>query len=62
MRLNNLALMTQAVFGDDGADPIVGAVSLEVFLLAVDPVHQALVPVNALAKARRLIEWSRPAK
>ena len=42
---------TLVVFGEEGMDPIFGAVTLEEFLLAVDPVHQRLTPVNALLKS-----------
>ena len=34
------------VFGDAEATPLIGAVTLESFLLAVDPVAQHLVPTE----------------
>ena len=34
------------VFGDTKATPLIGAVTLESFLLAVDPVAQRLVPTE----------------
>ena len=34
------------VFGDAKATPLIGAVTLESFLLAVDPVAQRLVPTE----------------
>jgi len=40
---------TIAVFGEPGSKPILGMVTLEEFLLAVDPVHQRLFPVPGLA-------------
>ena len=36
------------VFGPEGAPPLIGAHTLEAFLMAVDPVEQRLVPVDAL--------------
>ena len=40
--------LSLVVFGLDDTEAILGAVSLEEFLLAVDPVRQRLTPVNAL--------------
>jgi predicted aspartyl protease len=36
------------IFGDDDAEPLLGAHTLEAFLLAVDPVEKRLVPVKGL--------------
>lgn len=36
------------VFGEEGAPVLLGAVTLEVLLLGVDPVNERLVPVDAL--------------
>ena len=36
------------VFGPEDGPILLGAVTLESLLLAVDPVHQVLVPVNAI--------------
>lgn len=36
------------VFGRVGEPALIGATSLEIFLLAVDPVEQRLVPVEGL--------------
>lgn len=41
---------TIVVFGPAGSEPILGVVTLEEYLLAVDPVHHRLVPVSGLAK------------
>ena len=38
------------VFGPEGISPLLGATALEHLSLAVDPVHQKLVPVPALLK------------
>lgn len=35
------------LFGPPGSPPLLGAVTLEILLLAVDPVRQTLVPTNA---------------
>ena len=37
---------TVVVFGDDGAEPLLGAVTMEEFGLGVDPVRRRLVPVD----------------
>ncbi len=37
---------TQAVFGPEGSEPILGAITLEEMNLSVDPVARKLVPVN----------------
>lgn len=36
------------VFGQDGASALLGAVALETFGLAVDPIHKRLVPASGL--------------
>lgn len=36
------------IFGDPGSEALLGAVTLEQFSLAPDPVAQKLVPVEAL--------------
>jgi len=41
---------TLVVFTDNGLQPLLGAYTLEAFLLAIDPVNQRLVPVSALLK------------
>lgn len=50
VRYDGQAEITLVVFGDEGSAPLLGAVTLETFLLAVDPVHQRLIPVRGLAK------------
>ena len=37
---------TQVIFGNDDAEPLLGAVTLEEMALSVDPVRRRLVPVN----------------
>jgi aspartyl protease family protein len=41
-------LITVCVFGDEGSDPLLGAVTLEEMGLGVDPLNQRLVPVTLL--------------
>ena len=36
------------IFGPDSSQPLIGAHTLEAFLLAVDPVEQRLIPTEAL--------------
>jgi clan AA aspartic protease len=50
LRFDGRAELTLVVFGDEGSAPLLGAYTLEGFLLAADPVHQRLVPVRGLAK------------
>jgi hypothetical protein len=40
--------VSTVVFGDDAMQPILGAITLEDFMLAVDPVRQTLVEVPGL--------------
>lgn len=44
LRLDGRTLIVPCVFGDEGSEPLLGAVALEIFLLAADPVHGKLVP------------------
>jgi clan AA aspartic protease len=46
LRIDGEALPTLCVFGDEGTQPLLGAVALENFLLAPDPVNQRLIPVS----------------
>ncbi len=41
-------LTTIAIFGDPGSEALLGAVTLEQFSLAPDPVSKRLIPVEAL--------------
>ena len=45
LRLDGRTLPVVCVFGDEGSEPLLGAVALENFLLAADPVNTQLVPV-----------------
>lgn len=54
VRLRGETLPTPVVFGGEGVEPLLGAVTLEEFGLGVDPVARELVPVVAyLAGFRR---------
>ena len=46
--LEDRAFPVLVVFGDDEAGALLGAVALEMFALAVDPVRKRLVPATAL--------------
>ena len=40
--------ISPVVFGDEGAMPLLGALTLGVFSLGIDPVNQRLIPVDSL--------------
>ena len=40
--------MSPVIFGDSNDAPLLGAVTLEIFGLGIDPMNGRLVPVNAL--------------
>ena len=48
IRLDDRIGHTLVVFGDDGMQALLGAVTLEEFRLGVDPVDQRLIPVPGL--------------
>ena len=48
VQLNGLEENTICVFGEPDSPSAIGAVTLETFLLAADPVEQRLVPVEGL--------------
>ena len=50
MRLGDDQTIVLVVFGPEGINPLLGATALEHLSLAVDPVHQTLIPVPALLK------------
>lgn len=50
LRLNGRERTTLVVFGPEDAAQLLGATTLELFNLAVDPVRQQLVPVHGLLK------------
>jgi carbon-monoxide dehydrogenase small subunit len=48
VRFNGTAVIRIVAFGDEGDEPLLGADTLQGLLLAVDPVGERLVPVEAL--------------
>jgi clan AA aspartic protease len=50
LRLDGRERTTLVVFGPAGTMPLLGATTLELFNLAVDPVRQKLMPVPGLMK------------
>ena len=46
VRIDGKTRTTICVFADEGSAALLGAVTLEQFLLAPDPVHKKLVPVT----------------
>jgi len=48
VRIDGQMEMTIVVFGDDGASPLLGAVTLEEFGLGVDPIARKLISVPGL--------------
>lgn len=49
IRIDGDELTTICIFADDGNRTLLGAVTLEQFLLAPDPIKQKLVPIVGLA-------------
>ena len=47
MRLDGREEISPVVFRDEGAQPLLGAVTLEIFSLGIDPVNRKLIPVDA---------------
>ena len=50
IKLDGRERIVLVVFGDEHASPLLGATTLELFNLAVDPVRKQLVPVPGLMK------------
>lgn len=48
IRIAGKQIVAPAVFGPETSSPLLGATALEISGLAVDPMRQLLVPVNAL--------------
>jgi len=46
LRIDGHMEMTIVVFGDENAEPLLGAVTLEEFGLGVDPLRRRLIPVR----------------
>ncbi len=58
VRIDGQSAIVPVVFAEEGSEPLLGAVTLEIFLLTVDPVRQRLVPVRGLlmTRARKLTD------
>ena len=48
IRLDGKQTISPVVFGDDNATPLLGAVTLEILRLGIDPVNSRLIPVSPL--------------
>ena len=48
MRLEGEEFIVPVVFGTEATQPLLGAVTLEIFRLGIDPVRQRLIPVDGL--------------
>jgi clan AA aspartic protease len=53
VRFNGIEAIRIVAFGDQGDEPLLGADTLQGLLLAVDPVGERLVPVEALRLRRQ---------
>ena len=51
VRLDGAAFIVPVVFGGETSQPFLGAVTLEIFRLGVDPVGKRLIPVQGLLMA-----------
>ena len=47
VRLEGKTIATQVTFAEEGEPPLLGVATLEEALLAVDPVGQCLIPIDA---------------
>ena len=50
LRLEGREHYVPVIFAPDNATPLVGAVTLEILRLGIDPIAETLVPVNGLRK------------
>ena len=50
VRIGRHIRTTLVIFADNGVQPLLGAYTLEAFLLAIHPVNRRLVPVSGLLK------------
>jgi clan AA aspartic protease len=53
VRIDGKAEITLVVFGDEGAEPLLGAYTLEGLRLGVDPLNRRLVPIAGYLMAWR---------
>ena len=61
LRIDNMVRTSPVIFADEDSHALLGAVTLEIFGLGVDPVNERLIPIGGLlvgilsAEDRRLI-------
>ena len=48
VRINGEEATAPVVFGDEGVQPLLGAITLEIFGVSIDPVGMRLIPLNGL--------------
>ena len=48
MKIDGRPIVCPVVFGDDNSMPLLGAVTLEIFALGIDPVHSRLIDIPSL--------------
>ena len=48
VRINGQEATAPVIFGDEATQPLLGAVTLEIFGLGIDPVDMRLIPVDGL--------------
>ena len=53
LKLEDGEEIVPVIFGDEDSQPLLGAVTLEIFRLGVDPVSQRLIPVPGLLMGQR---------
>ncbi len=53
LKLEESEEIVPVIFGDEDSHPLLGAVTLEIFRLRVDPVSQRLIPVPGLLMRQR---------
>jgi clan AA aspartic protease len=53
VRIDGKSVITLVVFGDEGAEPLLGAYTLEGLRLGVDPLNRRLVPIPGYLMACR---------
>ena len=53
IRIDGRERTTQVVFGPEGVSPLLGATTLQLFHLGIDPIQEQLVPVTGLLKQLR---------
>lgn len=57
VQINGDTAIVPVVFPDEGSAPLLGAVTLEIFLLTVDPVRQRLVPARGLLVTQEMLDF-----